>query len=1021
MRKLSQFPIFLAAFLPFVSATSWAQTNFGSVNIGSSAASTVTLTVQSAGTLGSISVVTQGAAGLDFTNAGTGTCVVGASYSAGQTCTVAVTFKPAYAGARYGAALLKDGSGDVIATGFVAGIGVGPQIAYGLKAPIAIDPIVDGDNLSRPSGVAVDGTGKLFIADYGNDRVVEVPADGSAPIAIDPPVSSEYGVGLIDPAGVVVDGAGNLYISLLETNQVAEVPAGNGAPTVFDPTVNGKALDYPCGVAVDGAGNLFIANVDVGFVVEVPANGGAPIAINPTVNGVALDFPVTLALDSAGDLFIGDKFNNRVVEVPAGGGAPIAIAPTVNGVSLYQPYGVAVDAAGDLFIADAGNNRVVEVPAGGGAPTVVNTAANGLALDAPINIALDAAGDLYIADSNNNRVVEVPSSRPSALSFVSTPAGSTSSDSPQTAQLQNIGNAPLTFPIPSTGNNPSISANFTLDSSGASACPLMTPGSSAPGTLPAGASCLLPVSFQPASAGSVSGTLSLTDNNLNAAAPGYANQSIALSGGYPPLASLSATSIPFGYQQVGTTNALDQVTLTNTGGAVMSIASIVVTGANASSFEFLNTCGSSLAPGANCLIYGHFTPTAEGPLTAVVTITDNASGSPQTVTLTGTGVNPTTVTVTPSSSTITTVQPLTVTVAVGGGTTNSTPTGTVTLTVGSFTSASITLSNGSATIGLPAGSLTVGTDSIVAFYTPDLAGSAIYTTASGSSSVIVTAAPAPTATTGAASAITANSATMAATVNPNGTDTHYWFLYGTSNTLSGASQTPSMDLGSAAVADSVTASVSGLSASTTYYFQAVAQNSTGSTSGTINSFTTTPPPAFSLTGGTPLAIAPGAATGNSSTITLTPSNGFTGVVTLSCAITPAAATDPATCSIPASVSISGATAQTATLTVNTTAATTALNKSSKSLKLFWPSTGSAVLACALLFGIPSRRRSWRSMFGLMLLLVALTSGVLSCGGGSKGSGGSGGNPGTQAGNYTVTIIGISGTTTETGQVALTVQ
>jgi len=1016
MRKFSQFPALLAiVFLSIASATCWAQTNFGPVNIGKSAQSTVTLTLQGAGMLGSISVVTEGVTGLDFANAGTGTCAAGASYKAGQTCTVDVTFKPAYAGARYGAALLLDGSGDVSATGFLAGTGVGPQIAYGEKTPIAINLIVDGENLSRPSGVAVDGAGTLYIADYGNDRVLELPANGGAATAIDPPVSSEYGTGLIDPAGVVVDGAGNLYISSLESNLVAEVPAGNGAPIALDPSVNGLALDYPCGLAVDGAGNLFIANVDVGFVVEVPADGGAPIAINPTVNGLALDFPVTLALDTAGDLFIGDKFNNRVVEVPAGGGAPTAIDPTVNGVSLYQPYGVAVDAAGDLFIADAGNNRVVEVPAGGGAPAVLNTAANGLALDAPINIALDAAGDLYIADSNNNRVVEVQSSLPSALSFLSTPVGSTSSDSPKTAQVENIGNAPLTFPIPSAANNPGISANFTLDSSGALSCPLTTSGSSHPGTLAAGASCLLPVSFQPTSAGSISGTLTLTDTNLNAVSPGYATQSIVLSGGYPPLASLSATSIPFGYQQIGTTNALNQVTLTNTGGAAMSIASITVTGANASSFEFLNTCGASLAASANCLIYGHFTPTVEGPVTAALTITDNATGSPQTVTLTGTGVNPTTVTVTPSSSSITAVQPLTVTVSVGGGTSNSTPTGTITLAVGSFVSVPVTLVNGSATVSVPTGSLTVGTDSIVASYTPDLPASAIYTGASGSASVVVAAAPAPTAATGAASAITASSVTMAGTVKPNGTDTHYWFLYGTSSTLSGASQTPSVDLGSTAQVDSVMVSASSLNASTAYYFQIVAQSSVGTSSGTINSFTTTPPPTFSLTG-TPINVMPGATTGNSSTITITPSNGFTGVVTLSCAIAPAAATEPATCSIPASVTISGATAQAATLTVNTTAAT-ALNRS---LKLFWPSAGGAIMACVLLFGIPARRRSLKTMLGLLMLLVVLTCGVLGCGSGGSSSGG-GGNPGTPAGSYTVTITGVSGTTSEAVPVALTVQ
>jgi hypothetical protein len=632
---------------------------------------------------------------------------------------------------------------------------------------------------------------------------------------------------------------------------------------------------------------------------------------------------------------------------------------------------------------------------------------------------LDATGDLYIADSNNNRVVEVQSSQPSPLSFAVTSVGSISSDSPQTVQVENIGNLPLTLPIPSTGNDPNISASFTLDSSGPSACPLITPGSSAPGMLAAGESCLLPVSFKPAPAGSVSGTLILTDNNLNAASPGYANQSIVLNGGFPPVASLSAASMAFGYQQVGSTNSLDQVTLTNTGGALMSITGIGVTGANASSFQFQNTCGSTLPAAASCLIYGHFTPTAVGALTAAITITDNATGSPQTLALTGTGVNPTTITVTPSASSITTAQPLTVTVAVGGGTSNSTATGTITLTIGSFGTAPATLSSGSTTISIPAGSLTIGTESIEALYTPDLAGSAIYTNLTGSSSVIVIAAPAPTAATGAAGGLTANSATLAGTVNPNGTDTHSWFLYGTSDTLSGASQTPSVDLGSTTASGAVNAAISGLSAGTTFYFQAVAENSAGTTSGSINSFTTTAPPYFSIAGAS-LTISPGATTGNSSTITIAPSNGFTGQVSLFCAISPPAASDPPACSLqPASVVISGTASQTVTLTVNTTAAT-ALNKP---LKLFWPSAGSAVVACVLLFGFPARRRALRTTLGLLMLLTALTSGVLSCGGGSSSSGGGGvpPNPGTTAGTYTIEITGTAESTTATGPITLTVQ
>ena len=173
------------------------------------------------------------------------------------------------------------------------------------------------------------------------------------------------------------------------------------------------------------------------------------------------------------------------------------------------------------------------------------------------------------------------------------------------------------------------------------------------------------------------------------------------------------------------------------------------------------------------------------------------------------------------------------------------------------------------------------------------------------------------------------------------------------------------------------------------------------------------PPSFTITG-TAVTVTPGATTANTSTITLTPSNGFNGAISLSCAITPTAASDPAACSIPSSATITGSVAQTVTLTVTTTAATTAHNRV---LKFFGPPAGGAALACILFFGIPARRRRGWSILGMLLLLFAIGGIALGCGGG----GGGGGNSGTTPGTYSITVTGTAGTLTETGTVSLTVE
>ena len=128
--------------------------------------------------------------------------------------------------------------------------------------------------------------------------------------------------------------------------------------------------------------------------------------------------------------------------------------------------------------------------------------------------------------------------------------------------------------------------------------------------------------------------ITITDNATGAL------HSITLSGtGSAALTvSLSATSLSYGSVFRGQSSAPQSVTLTNTGAGAVTITSIAVTGSGASSYVFANNCGASLAAGANCIIHGHFAPTTSGSLSATITITDNATGSPQTITLSGTGI-----------------------------------------------------------------------------------------------------------------------------------------------------------------------------------------------------------------------------------------------------------------------------------------------------------------------------------------------------------------------------------------------
>jgi hypothetical protein len=116
------------------------------------------------------------------------------------------------------------------------------------------------------------------------------------------------------------------------------------------------------------------------------------------------------------------------------------------------------------------------------------------------------------------------------------------------------------------------------------------------------------------------------------------------------IAQISPTALSFGNQTVGTSSSPQGVKLTNGGNIALTILSITITGTNAASFTETNNCGSSLAASASCMISVTFKPLASGTVTAAISISDNAPGGVQKVSLTGVGVLPA-VTLSPTSLT----------------------------------------------------------------------------------------------------------------------------------------------------------------------------------------------------------------------------------------------------------------------------------------------------------------------------------------------------------------------------------
>ena len=362
------------------------------------------------------------------------------------------------------------------------------------------------DTLCSPEDVAVDGGGNLYIVDTGNNRVVEYNGPvTSSPIGanrvfgqlgnfftgvanVGGSVSKD---GLKDPTGLAIDQHNNLYVADLGNNRLLEfntpltvtVIAGSGdtsadevwgqggaftSGTCNNGGVSAISLCSPLKVALDASANLYIgdsgnsrvlkynegtnppnnqsANV---FIGQTSATGHAGNQGGVTPNATTLNFPSGVALDIAGDLFVADGNNNRVLKyqspLSTDQSASVALgepdfthtANVIDPASLGGPQQIAIDpSTGGIVVADSSNNRVLgwrhvatfsnDQPADlvigqpdfysgqlnrtGGSPS-----ANSLAT--PRGVAFDSAGNLYIGDFNNSRVVEYTTPFSSCGSF----------------------------------------------------------------------------------------------------------------------------------------------------------------------------------------------------------------------------------------------------------------------------------------------------------------------------------------------------------------------------------------------------------------------------------------------------------------------------------------------------------------------------------------------------------------------------------------------------------------------------
>jgi hypothetical protein len=361
-------------------------------------------------------------------------------------------------------------------------------------------------------------------------------------------------------------------MDMFVTGQSAVVKLNASGSAVIYSVADGNNLTGPIGV--DSQGNVYASVCpDVGLG---PPSCPFPSLVNPIQSDHTT---VKLAgFDPSGNLIFLTAFGSYL-----------------GNINFETLYSLSVDSAGNLY-----------------ADIAVSPQFPPFRLPVPL---LNAANGVYPCGSCGSLVAKIGMgagasfSMPGTVNFGPTPVGS---------------NQPIPINIYDTGTTSITISGITISGD-------YTQTNNCPGILAPATTCSLSLTFAPTAGGVRNGEVTITDDS-----PGSPHIIQLTGSGAVPGVTLSPTSLTFATQSVGTTSTPQIVTLTNSGGATLSISRVSISG----DFAETNTCGSSLSAGLNCMISITFSPTTTGSRPGALTITDDAAGSPQVLNLSATGGAP---------------------------------------------------------------------------------------------------------------------------------------------------------------------------------------------------------------------------------------------------------------------------------------------------------------------------------------------------------------------------------------------